>query len=273
MTKEKGCTGLLGSVGDDFYGDLYAELCKEENILPVFEKFDVNTGVCCVFCYNRDRGHVTDLGASTLVSNEFAYRMVEEMHSLELIYTELFILKHRPDIVQKLAEIGSADDKIFGFNLPSFYFIQTFLTDILGLLEFTDIVFSNLAEAKFLGELLNLDESILNDLPELCKTLVMIPKRNSNKKRVVVITCGPDPAYITEYDFNKAEVTYAAMYPPKYVDENLIVDTNGAGDAFAGGFLSKFVQKKPLDECVMAGHWAASIIIQNRGCQIPKQNC
>jgi len=207
------------------------------------------------------------------VSNNFAGRMLEEMKNIELIYTELFILKHRPEIVHKLAEIGLDEGKIFGFNLPSFYFIQTYLSDIMELVTYADILFANLAEAKFLGELLNLDEDLINNLPELCKTFAQYGKQNENKKRVVVITCGPDPAYITEYDFTKKEVTFAAMYPPEYVDENLIVDTNGAGDAFAGGFLSKFMQKKPLDECVMAGHWAASIIIQKRGCQIPNSEC
>jgi adenosine kinase len=58
-------------------------------------------------------------------------------------------------------------------------------------------------------------------------------------------------------------------FPPEYVEEGLIIDTNGAGDAFAGGFLSQFVQSKPIDCCMKAGHWAAAIIIQERGCQIP----
>ena len=49
----------------------------------------------------------------------------------------------------------------------------------------------------------------------------------------------------------------------------LIVDTNGAEDAFGGGFLSQFVKGKKLDKCKKAGHWAASIIIQKRGCNIP----
>lgn len=45
-----------------------------------------------------------------------------------------------------------------------------------------------------------------------------------------------------------------------------IVDTNGAGDAFVGGFLSRFIQKKPLEECVKCGVWAAGHIIQHSGC-------
>ena len=57
---------------------------------------------------------------------------------------------------------------------------------------------------------------------------------------------------------------------PELVDESLIVDTNAAGDAFAGGFLSKYVRKQPLPQCMHAGHWAASLIIQVRGCKIPE---
>jgi adenosine kinase len=86
----------------------------------------------------------------------------------------------------------------------------------------------------------------------------------------VVITCGPFPAHIAEYDFIKEQLTFTGSFVPELVDESLIIDTNAAGDAFAGGFLSKYVRKQPLPQCMHAGHWAASLIIQTRGCQIPE---
>jgi len=95
-------------------------------------------------------------------------------------------------------------------------------------------------------------------------------KKNKNKKRIFVITCGPQPAYITEYDFNKEEFTFKESFEPNEVPEEKIVDANGAGDAFAGGFLSQLVQGKNLTCCVKAGHYAAGKIIQERGCHIPK---
>ena len=150
-------TGLLGSVGDDFYGELYANLLSKEDIYPLFEKFDtVNTGVCCVFCHNRDRGHITDLGASVLVSKEFVQRNWEELSDVELIYTELFILKHRKNIVYLLAEHGLLDSRTFGFNIPSQNFIETFFEDIQNLWEYADIIFANAAEAIFFGNLLGI---------------------------------------------------------------------------------------------------------------------
>ncbi len=84
-----------------------------------------------------------------------------------------------------------------------------------------------------------------------------------------MITCGPNPAYVCEYDHKEQKISFFGIYSPEYVDESLIIDTNGAGDSFAGGFLSRYIKDKPLDECMRAGHWAASVIIQKRGCQIP----
>lgn len=163
LTQEKtecDTVGLLGSVGDDFYGDLYAGLLEKENIFPIFERRETNTGVCAVFCNKRDRGHITDLGASTLISNDYVQRIWESLKDVELIYTELFILKHRKDIVYKLAEVCTSNEKIFGFNLPSFYFIETFLEDIKNLIEYADVMFANLAECQFLGKLLNMEVNI-----------------------------------------------------------------------------------------------------------------
>lgn len=50
-----------------------------------------------------------------------------------------------------------------------------------------------------------------------------------------------------------------------------MVDTNGAGDAFVGGFLSQLVLEKSIAECVRAGHFAARTIIQRSGCTFPKE--
>lgn len=155
-SEEEKC-GLLGSVGYDFYGDLYAQLLEKEKIIPFFEKFEkINTGVCGVYCHQRDRGHLTDLGASIMISSEFVQRIWEEIKHAQLIYTELYILKHRKNIVFMLAEACLNDDKIFSFNLPSFYFIEILLEEIKLLFEFGDVIFANLAEAEFFGKQLNL---------------------------------------------------------------------------------------------------------------------
>lgn len=148
---------MIGSVGNDFYGELYSELLDKEGILPIFEKYEgTNTGICCVICNDRDRGHITDLGASTMISYDFAMSYINLLKEVELIYTELFILKHRKEIVFLLAKLAHKERKIFGFNLPSFYFIETYFNEIKELFEYADIVFANEAEAIFFGSLFDI---------------------------------------------------------------------------------------------------------------------
>ena len=50
-----------------------------------------------------------------------------------------------------------------------------------------------------------------------------------------------------------------------------IVDLNGAGDAFLGGFLSQFMQGKNLEACCKAGNDAANVILKNIGCTFDKR--
>ena len=50
-----------------------------------------------------------------------------------------------------------------------------------------------------------------------------------------------------------------------------IVDTNGAGDAFVGGFLAAFIKGKDTAECCKAGSYAASVIIKTSGTALPAQ--
>lgn len=61
------------------------------------------------------------------------------------------------------------------------------------------------------------------------------------------------------------------MFPVLDIDQNDIVDTNGAGDAFVGGFLSALVQEQMLEECIRAGHYAAHVIIRRVGCTFPEK--
>ena len=60
-------------------------------------------------------------------------------------------------------------------------------------------------------------------------------------------------------------------YPVPPIDDKKIVDVNGAGDAFTGGFLSMFIQDKPLDVCIKCAIYCASECIQLSGATFPKK--
>lgn len=88
------------------------------------------------------------------------------------------------------------------------------------------------------------------------------PKQNGTRARTVVITQGYHPTVV-------AVGGRVELFPVVRVPDEKLVDTNGAGDAFVGGFLSQLVAGKGVAECVRAGNYAATVVVQRSGCTFP----
>lgn len=97
------------------------------------------------------------------------------------------------------------------------------------------------------------------DLQKIALKIAALPKLNPSRERVVVITQGKDPVILVE----GAKMT---LVPVTELSREQIVDTNGAGDAFTGGFLSQMVLGKPWEACVKCGIYTATHVIQHSGC-------
>jgi adenosine kinase len=94
------------------------------------------------------------------------------------------------------------------------------------------------------------------DIKEIAKRLADIPKLNKKRDRVAFITQGKLPTIVA---FSRKEIN---EYPVYEISKSEINDTNGAGDAFAGGFVAGLVESKPLAECVDMGQWLAGLSIR-----------
>merc|ERR1712070_111664 len=79
---------------------------------------------------------------------------------------------------------------------------------------------------------------------------------------VAVITRGAGPTIVAR----KGLETFEVPVPPVHEEE--IVDTNGCGDAFVGGFLALAVRGVDVDRCVDEGHRCAGVILRRRGCTL-----
>ena len=55
------------------------------------------------------------------------------------------------------------------------------------------------------------------------------------------------------------------------IKEDEIKDLNGAGDAFLGGFLCKYMQGYSVHDCCKMGIEAATVILKNVGCTFDKE--
>jgi sugar/nucleoside kinase (ribokinase family) len=110
--------------------------------------------------------------------------------------------------------------------------------------ESVDLVFCNLDEAREFSQ-----SEHMSDISQYFQHL--------NKK--FVMTSGKDGGYFFHGD--KVE------HEPSRIIENLI-DTTGAGDNFAAGFLDKYLLNSPVKEALEYGHQKASLVIQQIGPRI-----
>ncbi|KAL6766360.1 FAP278 [Auxenochlorella protothecoides x Auxenochlorella symbiontica] len=100
------------------------------------------------------------------------------------------------------------------------------------------------------------------DVEEIALRISRLPKENGARPRTVIFTQGADPTVVAVHG-------KVALFPVVRLPAEKLVDTNGAGDSFVGGFLSQLVAGKGVEEGVRAGHYAASIVVQRSGCTFP----
>merc|ERR1712038_413960 len=149
------------------------------------------------------------------------------------------------------------NDKPFCLNLSAPFIIAFFGDQVATALEYADFLFCNESEAETYAKKHDLGE----DLKEVALKVAASPKKNDKRPRTVIFTQGSSSTIVA----CNGVVTEYAVDP---LAAELLVDTNGAGDAFVGGFLSMLVQGKDMETCVKAGHWAARYIIQQPGTTI-----
>ncbi|KOB76075.1 Adenosine kinase, partial [Operophtera brumata] len=111
------------------------------------------------------------------------------------------------------------------------------------------------SHAKGLSFVMNLSA------PFIALQIAAMPKLSDKRQRAVVITQGCQPVILVE----NGEVT---LIPVTALTRDQIVDTNGAGDAFAGGFLAQMVLGSSYVTAVKCGIYTATHIIQASGCTV-----
>ena len=123
------------------------------------------------------------------------------------------------------------------------------------IIPYCDIIIGNEAEAEAWASATGSPEK---DLGEIAKALATQPKANPSRPRTVIITHGPKSTTVVTSD----DAATAKVFPVHPLADAEIVDTNGAGDAFAGGFLGAYVAGKTLEESVEAGHKMGAMCVQ-----------
>ncbi|KAF1330494.1 Adenosine kinase, partial [Globisporangium splendens] len=256
-------TSFFGSVGKDEHGKILRECAERDGVNAHYlEKEDVATGTCAVCIVDTERSMVANLSAA----NHFHHDHLESDVSKDLIskgkyfYSAGFHLTVSPQAVMKLAEHAHENNKIFMLNLAAPFIVQFFKDPLMAAMPYADFVFGNESEAKEFGIAHGWGE----DIKTIALKTAQLPKNSGARSRTVVFTQGANPT-IAVYQGEVYEFAVPALTASE------IIDTNGAGDAFVGGFVSRLSLGKPLEDCVTAGHWAAQVVLRRSGCTFPAE--
>jgi adenosine kinase len=255
-----------GCVGDDNLAEQLRAANKREGLREVYlVKPGQKTGACAVVLTGHHRSLVTTLQAAEMFeqSHLSSPTVAPLVDAANVFYVEGFFLTHGASIVLELSKKASAASKVFALNFSAPFIPQFFGTQLKSVLPYCDIIIGNETEAEAYAATNGLPDT--KDLAAIAKAVATSPKSNTSRPRVVIFTHGAESTILV----SSAEPDSPKVFKVSPIDDKLIVDTNGAGDAFAGGFLGAYVAGKSLDECVEVGHKMGAMCVQLVGPQFP----
>jgi len=265
MCNAPGATAFIGCIGTDKFGEQLEKAAQGDGVnVQYFKQSAVETGTCGVLVNSGDRALIANLAAANCYDkSHFDSEPIQALlKATKIVYTAGFPLTTPagpPTIMAIGKELNDAG-KTFCMNLSAPFIIQVppFKAALDAALAHVDFLFGNETEAATYGEVSGWG----TDVGEIALKIAAMPKACGTRPRCVVFTQGMEPTIVA------CGGVLSKFDVPRLPKEQL-VDTNGAGDAFVGGFLALLSKGGDLATCVKAGNYAARQIIQVSGCKIP----
>jgi len=260
-------TSYFGCIGDDEFGKTLTTIARDEGHVNVCYQINDKeaTGTCAVIV--TEAGKNRSLVANLAAANAFTLDHVDKAASWALVekakfvYIAGFFLTVCPPAIMKIARHIADTNKTLVMNLSAPFLCQFFKEPMLAALPFVDVLFGNETEAATFSKE---NDFGTEDIKEIAKKLAAWPKENKERSRLVIFTQGDLPVVVCK------EGKVSEYSVPKLAPEEM-VDTNGAGDAFVGGFLARYVMGDSLPDCVETAKRVARLIIGRSGCTYPDQ--
>lgn len=239
-------TALLGTIGQDPNGELYRKAFEDMGGDSGRFKTSETANGCCLSLITPDseRTMRTFLGASAELSPDLI--SAADFAGVRHAHLEGYLF-FNPDLIQKILQSAKAAGCSISLDLASFEVVNATRGVLPGLLkEYVDVLFANEDEARAYFE---------DDRPyeEMAKAL-------SELTEVAAVKLGKDGALI-------ASGGSCERIAPHIVDQP--VDTTGAGDLWASGFLHGWLDGLSLAECGRRGSILGAEVVQVIGAAIP----
>lgn len=234
-------SGFLTKMGKDEMGEFFTHEMTRTGVEMLALKSDTPTGrVIAMVTPDGERTFATCLGASIELSPDDI--KPELFDGWDIFYIEGYLIAN-PDMLRKAIRTAKDKGLKIAIDLASYNVVEEsrdFLLELVN--EYVDIVFANEKEAFALTGME--PEDALHYLAERCD--------------IAVVKVGAKGAFIQHGD---QVVTISPM-------KANVVDTTGAGDMWAAGFLAGLINNEPLQKCGQMGAIVAANIIEVIGAKM-----
>jgi sugar/nucleoside kinase (ribokinase family) len=239
-------TGFIGQLGDDQLGKIFTHDIRSLGVdFQTPPRADAGPSARCLVVVTPDaqRTMSTFLGAAQQLDSSAVD--ADRVAAARILYLEGYLWdpeEPRAAMKQAISHARAAGTRV-AFTLSDAFLIERHRADFLRLIDdgSIDILFSNEVEILHLAKATDLDSAVAAIAPKV-PTLIVTRSEHG------AIACRGD---------QRASVTAEPI--------ERLVDTTGAGDLFAAGFLAGEARDKTLEQSLKLGAIAASEVIQHYG--------
>jgi len=235
-------SGFIGKIGADEYGKIFSNDLMKAGIEPLLLVGDDVNGTAVTFITDdSERTFATYLGAAVEQTPEELNN--KDFARYSMLHIEGYLVFNHA-LVEKAVRIARDNGMKISLDCASYNVVDANRDFLLGIIErYVDIVFANEEEARSLTG--KEPEEALKVLSLLCD--------------IAVVKIGAQGSLIASGN----ESVKVGVAPVKRV-----LDTTGAGDLYASGFLWAYINGHSLDKCGKAGAITAGRVIEEYGARI-----
>jgi sugar/nucleoside kinase (ribokinase family) len=234
-------TGFIGSVGKDDTGDFFENDMKTAGVKTFLSRRNSITGTAvALISPDSERTFATHLGAA--VELEADDLNPDDFKDYGILYLEGYLIFNK-SLVERACRIAKENNMKIALDLASYNVVEAKLADFKEIVEkYIDIVFANEEEAKsYTGQA---PFEALNSLSQFCD--------------IAVIKVGKDGSLVKRGE----EVIKIGTITVQSID------TTGAGDLYASGFLYGYARGFSLEKCGLLGSVLAGHVIEIVGARM-----
>ncbi|MFV0483377.1 MAG: adenosine kinase [Bacteroidales bacterium] len=245
IAKLGGHCGFIGKIGNDELGETYKKELIKSNVNTHLGVENTSTGRAITFITpDSERTFATCLGAATHLSPDDISDDI--LRQYDYLYIEGYLVFNEP-LIKHLLDRAKALGLKIAMDMASFNVVEESLDFFKKALpEYVDILFANEEEAKaFTGS--NDPQVALEIFAQLCD--------------IAVVKVGKKGSWVRS---GKQSLKIEA------VDVNAI-DTTGAGDAYAAGFMYGIANDLSLQQCGNLGSLLSAHTVRGEGARLPEK--